>query len=256
MKLRFAVPLAAVGLAVGMLAGAAIAKPKPKAKGVESGKVDKQLQIAPEGLRWGLSLEAISKTYDSYFDEIYLKQYRKTQPGPDLEALDAEVSDKKKLIKRNVIVFGNTPTGVDQSGLRGEYTYGNGESLTRLILSSKFTRNFFFFNNKLWKIYDEYDVTGGGPLGASFEEAVNAVSELMGGVKPQRLEADFAAGRSFPEARWKTTTMQIRLVGRDPIVGVVYSDLSVESDLPSRRKNKPRDPNAIDSSVRDVTKGR
>lgn len=254
MKLRFAVRLATVGLAVGMLAGAAMAK--PKAKALESGKVDKQLQLAPEGLRWGLSVEAISKAYSDYFDNIYLKVYRRTQPGPELESLDAEVMDKKRLVKRNIIVFGNTPTGIDQSGLRGEYTYGNGESLSRLIMSSKFTRNFFFFNNKLWKVYDEYDVTGGGPLGSNFEEAVNAMTELLGGAKPMRLEADFAAGRSFPEARWKTTTTQIRLVGRDPVIGVVYSDLSVESDLPSRRKNKPRDPNAIDSSVKEVTKGR
>ncbi len=251
MKLRFTFRLAAVGLAVGMLAGAATAAPKPK----NAGKVEKPLMLAPEGVRWGISLEALSKVYSDFFDDAYLNLFRKTEPGPDLEALEAEVGDKKKLVKRNVIVFGSTPTGIDQTGLKGEYSYGNGESLTRLILGPKLTRNFFFFNNKLWKVYDEYDVSGGGPLGSNYDEAVSAMTQLLG-AEPQRLEADYAAGRSYPEAHWRTDNALIRVVGRDPTIGVVYSSLSVEQELPSRRKNKPHDPQAIDSSVRDVTKGR
>ena len=249
MKLRFAVRLATMGLAVGVLAGTANAAP------VDGGKVDKQLQLAPDGIRWGLTLEAVSKVYSDYVDSSYLKLYRKTEPGPELDSLDAEVSDKKKLLKRNLIIFGNTPTGMDNTAMKGEYSYGNGESLSRVIYSPKFTRNFFFFNNKLWKIYDEYDVTGGGPLGADFEAAVNALTEIFGS-KPQRLQEDYSIGRSYPEARWKTTNMLIRAVGRDPMVGIVYSDLSVEQDLPNRRKNKPRDPQALDSAVQSVTKGR
>lgn len=250
MKLRFAVRLVAVGVAAGLLGGTAMAA-APK----DAGKVEKPLQLAPDGLRWGISLEAVSKVYSDFFDAAYLKVYRKTEPGPELEALEAEVGDKKKLIKRNVIVFGNTPTGMDQTALKDEYSYGNGESLARLILNPKLTRNFFFFNNKLWKVYDEYDVSAGGPLGSNFEEAVNTMSELLK-AKPARLDVDYAAGRSYPEARWKTDNMLIRVVGRDPTIGVVYSNLSTEQQLPSLRKNKLPDPQAIDSSVREVTKER
>ena len=249
MKLRNAVRLAVVGLTVGMLAGVAVAAPK------DPGKIEKLLQLAPEGLSWGITLEAVAKSYSDYYDQAYLKLYRSTEPGPELEALDAEVSDKKQLIKRNLIVFGSTPTGMDNTAMKGEYSYGNGESLSRVILGPKLTRNFFFFNNKLWKVYDEYDVTGGGPLGSNFEEAVNILKEMFG-AEPQRLAEDYAIGRSYPEARWKTSTTLIRAVGRDPIIGIVYSSLSVEQDLPNRRKNRPVDPQAIDSDVKSVTKGR
>jgi len=251
MTLRFAVRLAAVGLAASMLAGAVDAAAK-KGKGKNVGKVDKQVEVAPEGLRWGLTLEGITKVYSDYLDASYLKLYRKTQPGPELEALEAEVGDKKKLLKRNLIIFGETPTGIDQTGLKGEYSYRNGESMTRMIVNPTLTRNFFFFNNKLWKIYDEYEVSKGGPLGSNFEEAVTALKKIFGS-EPERLEPDYANGRSFPEARWRTNTMLIRAVGRDPTIGLVYSNLTIEQELPSRRKNREHNPQALDPAVRSAT---
>lgn len=251
MKLRVAVGVAALGIFLGGMATSLNAAPVP----VDAAAAKKKVALAPEGLEFGLTLEGLSVMYSNYFESIYQESYAQAEPGPALEALEAEVGDKKALIKRNHIQFGNTPTGIDQSALKGEYTYGNGESLSRLRLNDRFTRNFFFFGNKLWKIYDEYDLTGGGNLGSNFEEAVAKLTQIFGAA-PKRVTEDFAHGRMFQEARWKTETMLIRAVGRDPILGVVYSDLTVEENLENKRGNRAADPNALDRDVRSVTKGR
>ncbi|MFZ5894022.1 MAG: hypothetical protein ACOY0T_23365 [Myxococcota bacterium] len=250
---RFA---AVIGLALGasLVGGAerpAFAKPPPAAG---AGNIEKSMQISPKGIKWGMSLDAVSKLYEKVIEEEMLPLFRKAQPGLELDALTEEQRNRKGALKRSKIEFGATPTGVDQSPLKGEYSYNNGESLATMTLASGTKRNFFFFNDKLWKIYDEHKLKEGGNLGKNFQEAVKALSQRFGAA-PKMMPADYDKGRPFDEAEWRDPDKIIRAVDRGNTLGVVYADRKVQEDLPRYRKNKNLDgPEPIDKDVASVTK--
>ncbi|MBN1609894.1 MAG: hypothetical protein JW940_24900 [Polyangiaceae bacterium] len=252
MKLRvLLLVLAALGIGAGSLTDVAAAG-KPVGRGKASGgTLDKQIEIAPEGIRWGMTAEALAKLYDKYFDALYLPRYKNVEPGVAMERLDAEVKERKALIRRNKIDFGTTPTGVDNTPLKPEYSYGNGEAMSRVDLSGDVRRNFFFFSDRLWKIYDEYPLRNGSPLGLTFEDAVTRLSEKLGS-KPARVEPDYANGRNFQEAVWTGKSILVRAVNREPILGLVFIDPSIQSDLPRLRRARPPSPTAIDHDVADI----
>jgi hypothetical protein len=138
MKLSRYAALTALGLGMGLLAVAerpALAKAPPAAGG--AGVIEKSMQISPKGLRWGLSLEAVSKLYDGVIEQEMLPLFRKAQPGLELDALNEEQKNRKGALRRSRIDFGATPTGVDQSALKGEYSYNNGESLAMVTLPTR-----------------------------------------------------------------------------------------------------------------------
>ncbi len=237
-----------------------LAKPKAKAKPKASASdkppmMKKRIGLSPKGVAWGISVAQLAKIYDRVFDKEFVPLYKKVSPGPRMAALDAELENKKAILRRNKLLFGTLPTGIDQSPLKGEYSYGNNESMTRVTLRSGTTRNFFFFNDKLWLIYDEHKLREGGPYGASFEEAVQILTKKFGGVAPQMLEPDYAKGRSFAEARWQDGKIVVRAINREyqKVIGMAYADASVFFHLSKYRKNKVADPSAMDKDVAAAT---
>jgi len=208
---------------------------------------------APKGLRFGLSLDELNTFYGKVWDQEFLALFKKADPSQH-QALEYELQDKKALLKRNVVAFGKLPTGIDQSPLKGEYSYLNGESMTRFTQKSGTRRNFFFFKSRgLWKIYDEYKLRAGGPLGATFEDAVGALEKAFG-KKPKVLAADFEKGRPFEVAEWSDNRIIIRAVNRDyqKMVGMVYVDKETEADLDKLRSHKAA-PEPIDAAVKAAT---
>jgi hypothetical protein len=208
---------------------------------------------APKGLRFGLSLDELNTFYGKVWDQEFLTLFKKADPSQH-QALEYELQDKKALLKRNVVAFGKLPTGIDQSPLKGEYSYLNGESMTRFTQKSGTRRNFFFFKSRgLWKIYDEYKLRAGAPLGATFEEAVGMLEKKFG-KKPKVLKADFEKGRPFEIAEWSDNRIIIRAVNRDyqKIVGIVYVDKETEADLDKLRSHKAA-PEPIDAAVKAAT---
>jgi len=187
-----AVPLFAVSALVAVPAAAEKSGAEKPAKG-GPGSVGKKIALAPEGLKFGMSLEAIAKLYDKTFDQEYLPLYKKAAPGPETEALDAEIKQRKAEVRRSKVDFNNTPTGVDQTALKGEYSYANGESMARLTLRSGTERYFFFFNDRLWKVYDEHKLKKGSPLGESYADAVKVLTGKYGN-PPKKLPANAEKG--------------------------------------------------------------
>lgn len=220
------------------------------AKGAHGGpgSVAKKIALAPAGLKFGMSLEAIARLYDKVIDEEYLPLYKKAVPGPETEALDAEVKERKAELRRSRIEFGDTPTGVDQTPRKGEYSYGNGESMARMTSRAGTERFFFFFNDRLWKVYDEHKLKKGSPLGEDFDSAVKRLTSMFGG-PPKKMPANSEKGQAYDEAVWTTPDMVIRALNREPIVAVVYVDREVQEDLPHRRRNHLKDVNAMDPDV-------
>ena len=250
---RFAAVIAlALGASlVGEAEQPAFAKPPPAGG---AGTIEKSMQISPKGIKWGLSLDAVSKLYEKVIEDEMLLLFRKAQPGLELDALTEEQKNRKGALKRSKIDFGATPTGVDQSALKGEYSYNNGESLAFMTLASGTKRNFFFFNDRLWKIYDEHKLKKGGNLGENFQEAVKSLGERFG-AKAKLMPADYDKGRPFDEAEWRDPDKVIRAVDRGQTLGVVYIDRKVQEDLSKYRKNKVLDgPDPIDKDVASVTK--
>lgn len=260
MKLRVIGVLAALSIAA-ISMGADAKPPAAKAKEVKEkapaltgpAMIKGKLKLTPKGLAWGVSLEAVAKIYDKVIDDEALPLYKKVQPGPKMEALDAKVADDKQLLRRHKILFGDLPTGVDQSALNGEYSYNNKEGMTKLRVRSGVVRNFFFFDDKLWKVYDEHKLKKGGRYGETWDEALEIITKAYGGVEPFKVEADFAKGRNFPEAQWQDGTTVIRAINREPVLGLVYQDSSVYFNLAKYRPNKPKDPHAIDKDVANAT---
>lgn len=208
---------------------------------------------APKGLRFGFTPDELSDFYAKVWDQEFLALFKKADPSQH-EALEYELQDRKALLKRNLIGFGKLPTGIDQSPLKGEYSYLNGESMTRFTQKSGTRRNFFFFKSVgLWKIYDEYKLRAGGPLGGTFDEAV-ATLEKKFGKKPKLQKADFEKGRAFDTAEWSDNRIIIRAVNRDyqKIVGLVYVNKETEADLDKLRSHKAA-AEPIDAAVKAAT---
>ncbi len=260
MKLKDLAAVAALTLGTAVLvssadvqADAKPAKPAAKPAAGPAGIISKRVGIAPKGLRMGLSLEGVAALYDKVFESEFLPLYKKAQPGPEMDALDEELKQKKMGLRRSRIEFGATPTGVDYTALKGEYSYGNGESMAKMTLRSGTERHLFFFSDKLWKIYDEHKLQKGGSLGENFDEAVKILTERFG-APPKKIAADFDAGQQFDEALWADPEKYIRAVDRGNVLGMVYIDKSMQDGLASHRKNKPQNLHAIDSDVQAVMK--
>src|SRR5436190_6961308 len=254
MRPRLLVTLFALGMASSALVvepGVAEGKDKPAAAS-SAGNIEKATGLSPKGLHWGLTLEGVAKIYDKVFEEEYLPLLRKAQPGQEMQGLEDEQKMRQGILRRGRIDFGNIPTGVDQSPLKGEYSYNNGESMATLRLRSGTERHFFFFSDKLWKVYDEHKLTKGGSLGENFAEAAKILSKRFG-VTGKLVPADYDKGQPYDEMQWRDPEKTIRAIDRGNVLGMVYADRSVAENLAQYRKNKPEDLHAMDKDVAAAT---
>ena len=255
MRPRLFVTLFALGMASSALVvepRVAEGKDKPAEKSGSPGVLEKTIGVAPKGLSWGLTLEGVAKVYDKVFEDEYLPLLKKAQPGQDMTALEDEQKNKQGILRRGRIEFGAIPTGVDQSPLKGEYSYRNGESMASLRLRSGTERHFFFFNDKLWKVYDEHKLTKGGTLGENFAEASKILSKRFGAAG-KLVPADYDKGQPYDEVQWRDPEKLIRAVDRGNVLGMVYADKSVQDNLAQHRKNKPEDLHQMDKDVAAAT---
>ena len=228
------------------------ADPKKPAAPAEAPTTSKPVSISPKELAWGIDRKKLGEIYDRVIDEDYKPRYQKTQPGPALNDLDAEVTEKKAEFRRSLIEFKNVATGMDQTPLRSEYTYNNGEALMSIERNGK-TRYFFFINNKLWKIVEAIKLGEKAKWGATFDAANTKVGEAYGAEGRVR-EANPAEGRPFKESDWKDATTQVRLIdwGGDEI-GMGFQDAATVAQLSSLRKNKDLSAvNEVDGKVKEL----
>jgi hypothetical protein len=219
-------------------------KAQTKAKLGAPGTLPKKIAIAPEGLHFGLGINGVSKLYEKHFDKEFLPKYQKAHSTVDQEALDAELKEMKALILRSKVEFADVPTGVDQTPLKPEYSYMNGESMAKVPLKNG-TRYFFFFTDKLWKVYDEYKLVAGGPLGNTFDTAIEALTKRFGAPPKKIAETDSAP----QEAQWVGSDMIIRAIDRGNVLAVVYIEKDTQDDLPKLRRNRPKNEHAMDRDV-------
>jgi len=212
-----------------------------------------------DGLKWGMSHADVTKTFTENGGIIwkdYDAKLAKSRVGPEMTALESERDGAKSAFGRSFIEFKDTPTGYDATGIRGEYTYKNRESLMWITRDGKPKRYFFFINDRLWKMYDEVPLTETGPLGKSYIDAVNKMNAQLGASgRIQGAEAE--KGINATTVDWKDGSSHLRVVDRsgDKVAAVVIEDNGTLGNLSSLRTNKTEDPTAIDPSIAAVTKG-
>lgn len=221
----------------------------------EAPEVKLAIQISPEGLRFGMSFKEVAELYDKLLDREYVPLYRKVQPGPKMNALDAELQEKKLAFRRSRVDFGALPTGIDQTAIAGEYGYKNDEALMSIKQGER-TRYFFFFQEKLWKVYDEVSLGEGSELGASFQDGLQALAKRFG-VEGRVRQPNPESGLKMTEADWLDARTHVRAIDRswENVVGLVHEERETAKTLVELRKTNQTDPNAIDPAVLAITRG-
>ena len=212
-----------------------------------------------DGMRWGMSHADLTKAFTENGGIIwkdYDAKLAKARVGPEMTAIEAEREGAKQAFGRSYIEFKDTPTGYDATGIRGEYTYRNRESLMWITREGKPKRYFFFINDRLWKMYDEVPLSESGALGKSYIDAVNKMNAQVG-AQGRIQGADPAKGISATTVDWRDGSSHLRVVDRtgDRVAAVVVEDSGTLGNLTSLRPNKTEDPTAIDPSIAAVTKG-
>jgi hypothetical protein len=209
-------------------------------------------------IHWGMTHDEVTEAYNrpgGLFDQEYAPQLMRVQPGVAQQQLEADRDSRKVNLERSFTRFLDTPTGYDVTSLKSEYTYKNDEAIQKIFKDGR-QRYFFYIKDHFWKLYDEIPLKDGGPLGATFQDAVTRLNSAMS--VPARIRAaDAAQGLDRTTADWQDKTTHVRAVDRsgEHIIGIVLEDRSTLASLASLRAVKASDPFAIDPSIAAVTKG-
>lgn len=202
--------------------------------------------LEPDGVAFGMSADDVAKLYDRWWDKQFIARYQKANPGPKTRELDFELAEKKKVLRR-VAVFNGRTTSFDKSEFHEEFSHGSDETMiaSKLIRrptaddkamkdakSVAYTRRFFFFQDKLWKVYDEYRLEAVGPFGGDFKEATARVEATLGKT---------AKRTRGPESQFETvafdagnTRVRVVKLGTDRLA-VVRSDSALTKEVLDRR---------------------
>ncbi len=214
-----------------------------------------------EGLRFGVNHTEVTRIYNQTggrFDREYDPILAKMQPGVRMQALEADRENRKGAFAASFLEFKDTPTGYDATGIKGEYTYRNHESV--MYVDRGGTRRYFFFigappGERFWKFYDEIPLKADGPLGGTYRDAIAKLASVVGGNGRVRA-ADPSQGIHYTTTDWQDGTTHLRAVDRSAqnIVGVVLEDRNTLNALAQLRANKAEDPLALDPSIRAITR--
>ncbi|MFO0667962.1 MAG: hypothetical protein U0174_28685 [Polyangiaceae bacterium] len=257
MKRAFSVLVLTSALAASAFAVAKPADPKAGA-GVKDAPTVNTLTNYLEEVKWNATQKDLLKIYNEaggILDKDYDPLLRKVSPGVQMKALEAERDGLKRAFERSLVEFKDVPTGLDSTPMRGEFTYKNRESLMSIQRPGK-RRVFFFFGDRIWKIYDEVQLGGAAGLGATYAEAITKLG-INVGATGRSVPVDPAKGVWYPTTDWQDATTHMRVLDRsgERIVGIVLEDRSVLQNLAQLRANKPEDIFALDPSIAAVTKG-
>lgn len=234
--------------------------------------ISKGIKPVPEGFRLGMTVAEVEAFYDRVLDQDYVPRYKKASVGPQMKALDAALADQKAGFRRSKVEFGNLPTGIDNTPLKGEYNYKNGEMMMSLVRSGA-TRYFFFAQNRLWKFYDVLALgqPGQGDEGAAMglnmwcEDDCGKWTTFKGvaefwkeefGVAGRLLQADPAQQRNYNEMDWMDGSTHIRLLDRsdEKVVALVFEDRSTSDRMAAFRAAHKSSEDAIDPTILSVTR--
>ncbi len=231
----------------------AASPPKPAAAPAAAAAPSvKKIDLPIAGLSWGISPKQVGAAIDKLIEDDYRPLYKDTSPGVKMKALDAQMAEDKDQFRRSKIEFGKLPTGVDASPLRGEYSYNNKEFMMVLTRKGQVT-NFFFIQDKLWKVIQEVKFSDASSHGKTLPEVAIKLTGKFA-VPGRMLAAD--ANRASMEVDWKDSATHLRLIERsDAAHALAFEDIGTVANLDSLRANKPAQEDGIDPSVAAIMRG-
>jgi len=231
-------------------------------------KPQKRVVERLEGLQWGMSRPDVTHLYigpTGLIAHDFDAQLAKTSIGPELAALEHQREQVKSAFLRSYIEFGSTPTGYDATALRDEYTYNNHESLMFVEREGK-RRYLFFFNDRLWKVYDEVPLLSADGAATAFGDIAqrlgDALSVTFRAPTKHAAATTSNASKGAPANVWQPATLEssdaethVRLIDRsaERVVAIVFEDAGTVSKLAALRSTKPVDMMALDPAVQAVT---
>ena len=137
-----------------------------------------------DGLTWGMTHVDVTKVYNQIGRHVRPRvrpcARAWTQPGVQMQALEADRENRKAAFAGSWLEFKDTPTGYDATGVKDEYTYRNHESIMSVDKDGK--RRFLFFigappSERPWKIYDEIPLKAGARSSCeSYNDAVRRLA--------------------------------------------------------------------------------
>ncbi len=235
-------------------------RPAPQVQ-TDAPTVTATLAQSLEQFRWGQTHAEVARMMNQtggVFDVDYNAQLSRMQPGVSMQAVEAERDQKKKSFEASWVQFLDTPTGFDNTHIKGEFTYRNHESVMYVDRGGK--RRYFFFigtppGERLWKIYDDIPLKAGGLLGATFQEAVTKLNVKYS--TPARIRAaDVAHGIMHTQADWQDGSSHLRAEDLgDGNAAVILEEKNTLNNLAQLRANKEVDPLAMDPSIAAITRG-
>jgi hypothetical protein len=255
-SLVFGISLAMSWLSTGIVSaadapftGAAAAPASPQGKSAA-------FELESDGVAFGMTSDQVARLYDRWWDRHFIAKYRKANPGPKTRELDYQLEEQKKILRRISNFDGRSATH-DKAEFREEFAHGNRESMTSTKVLRRgsgpegkavgYTRRFFYFQDKLWKIYDEYRLEPQGPLGADFKEATDRVVASLG---------PSAKRTRGPTSQWETVTLdagaaRVRVVklAADRVAVVRADNALTKAVLEGRVKNAPKAEPALDEDT-------
>jgi len=240
---------AASGVTDAYAAGAAAKGPKPPPL------VKEPIRLTPEGLRFGMASNEVVDFYNKVLDQDYVAIYKVTPVGPKMKQVDAALADQKAAFPRSEVPFNNLPTGIDNTPLRGEYNYNNNEMMMSMTRQGV-TRYFFFASKRLWKIYDAIPLKAESELGATYKDAIAALTKRFN-VAGRVLAEDGAVGRNTTEVDWADTSTHVRAIDRssENILGLVYEEKGTAERMVAYRASHKENQGAIDPAIAAATSG-
>jgi hypothetical protein len=213
------------------------------------------IRLTPEGLHFGMTTTEVVEFYSRVLDQDYVPIYKRTPIGVKMKEVDAALADEKAAIARSEVTFGAVPTGIDNTPLKGEYSYKNNETMMSVVRQGV-TRYFFFQNKRLWKTYDTVPLREGSDLGATYDAAVAALNKRFA-VKGRTLAQDAEHGRSYPETDWVDAVTHVRAIDRsyEKMVGLVYEERVSADRLAAYRASQKGQDGQIDPQIAALSSG-
>lgn len=196
------------------------------------------MPLEADGVAFGMNTEGVARLYDRWWEQRFVPKYQQANPGPKTRELDYQLGQKKKAARR-VAQFDARSRSFDKAEFREEFARGNGETMTSVKVARGasaepasrgvgYTRRFFFFNDKLWKIYDEYKLEARGPFGADFEQAVARVEASLGAEAKRTRAPD----SQFASVAFEAPSTRVRVLKLPSHrVAVVRSDTALAREV-------------------------
>ena len=213
-------------------------------------------ELEADGVAFGMTADQVARLYDRWWDRHFIAKYRKTNPGPKSRELDYQLEEQKKILRR-VAKFDGLTSTYDKADFREEFAHGNAEAMSSTKVLRRggapegkaigYTRRFFFFQDKLWKVYDEYRLEAQGPLGADFKDATDRIAASLG---------PSAKRTRGPTSQWEsvlfdTGTSRVRVLklAADRVAVVRADNALTKAVLDGRVKNAPVAQPALDEDT-------